>query len=121
MERVRGPIDKIYYGHNDSKVFMAFEGDVTSFDTASLELKVTVEETGEQLTLVMERSSSDENTQLVIGERMELALSQRLFKPYRAIHLRFEIIEGSRIIQTMPGYGSLFIDLDETYADNWFV
>lgn len=121
MDRVRGPIDKIYYGHNDSKVFMAFEGDIASLDVASLQLQVTVEETGEQLTLALDRSSSDENTQLAVGERVELALSKSHFKAYSAVHLRFEIVEGNRIIQTMPGYGSLFIDLDETYADNWFV
>ncbi|MGB6020212.1 MAG: glycoside hydrolase family 57 protein [Sulfurimonadaceae bacterium] len=121
MERVRGPIEKIYYGHNDSAVFMAFEGDITSLNTASLELQVTVEETGEHLTFAMDRSRSDENAQLVVGERVELALSQEHFKAYNAVHLRFEIVEGSRIIQIMPGYGSLFIDLDEAYADNWFV
>ncbi len=121
MDRVRGPISKIYYGHNESTIFIAFEGDIASLDAASLELQVTIEETGEQLTLAMDRSSSDENIQLAVGERVELALSRSHFKAYSAVHLRFEIVEGNRIIQTMPGYGSLFIDFDETYAENWFV
>lgn len=30
----------------------------------------------------------------------------------RQIHLRFEILQGKEIIQTMPGYGALAINLD---------
>jgi hypothetical protein len=52
---------------------------------------------------------------------VELALLRSHFKAYNTIHLRFEIVQEERIIQTMPGYGSLLIDLDETYANNWFV
>lgn len=121
MDRARGPIEKIYYGHNEEAVFLAFEGELSSLDMLGLQLRVTIEETGEQLVFKMHETYKNEKVQMAVGQRIELALSRFNFRPYNTIHLRFEIVEQNRIIQTMPGYGSLFIDLDETYAYNWFV
>lgn len=123
MDRVRGPIEKIYYGHNDKSIFLAFEGDMVSLEMSSLHLEVIIKETNEHLDFSMniDKPYSDEGMQLAMGERLELGLSKSHFKNYSAVHLRLEIVQGNNIIQTMPGYGALFIDLDETYANNWFV
>lgn len=121
MDRVRGPIEKIYYGHDKKSVFLAFEGEISSLRKSNVKLQITLEETGKQLSFALDGPYMDKESQLAIDERVELALSRSHFKAYNAIHLRFEIVQGERIIQTMPGYGSLFIDLDETYAHNWFV
>ena len=121
MDRVRGPIEKIYYGHDDDFVYLAFAGEMASLERPDLKLHVTIEERGEQLVMAMDRPSRNERFELAVGERVELALARSCFKPHRAVHLRFEIVRGNRIIQTMPGFGSLLIDLDETYAENWFV
>jgi hypothetical protein len=37
------------------------------------------------------------------------------------IQLRFEIERDGIIIQTLPGYGELEINLETNYAENWFV
>lgn len=123
MDRVRGPIEKIYYGHDDATIFLALEGDMASLELSRLHLEIIIEETGEHLDFAMDMSKAyeDEGTQLVIDERVEIAISKSHFNDYSAVHLRFEIVKGYEIIQTMPGYGALFIDLDETYANNWFV
>ncbi|MBU1667324.1 glycoside hydrolase [bacterium] len=121
MDRVRGPIEKIYYGHNDSTVFIAFEGDISLFKREVLELQIIVEERGEKFTFPMRQSNRSESVELALHERIELALFENVFKNLTAFHLRFEILDGDNIVQTMPGYGSLFIDLTESYADNWFV
>ncbi len=123
MDRVRGPIEKIHYGHNDETVFLAFEGEMSSLEMSNLKLDVVVEETGEHLnfSLDMNKSYNDKELQLAIGERLELGFSKSHFKDYSAVHLRFEIVQGNEIIQTMPGYGALSIDLNETYSENWFV
>jgi len=121
MDRVRGPIEKIHYGHNDEALFLAFEGEIASLEMSTLHLQVIIEETGESLRFPMGKPYDDQGTQLAIDERVELALSRLHFKDYSAVHLRFEIVYGNEIIQTMPGYGSLSVDLDETYAENWFV
>jgi hypothetical protein len=37
------------------------------------------------------------------------------------LHLRFEIEQDGRIIQTLPGYGALELQLNEDYSSSWFV
>ena len=39
----------------------------------------------------------------------------------REIQLRFEIERDGIITQTLPGYGELEVNLETTYAENWFV
>ncbi|MBU1643402.1 glycoside hydrolase, partial [bacterium] len=121
MDRVRGPIEKIYYGFNKKSVFLAFEGKMVGLDTLGLELQVTIEETGEKLIFAMDGSFNSATSHLAADERVELSLSRSYFKALSSVHLRFEIVQEKTIIQTMPGFGSLPIDLDETYARNWFV
>ena len=121
MDRVRGPIEKIYYGHDKKSVFLAFEGETAPLDTSGLQLQITIEESGKQLTFAMDRPYSDDGDRLAFGEWVELALSRSHFEAFSAIHLRLEVVRENRVIQTMPGFGSLLIDLEETYADNWFV
>ena len=121
MDRVRGPIEKIYYGQNDESIFLAFEGDMDSLDMSISELQVIIEETGENFSFSMAEVYEDKGIKLAIDERIELALSKVHFKDCSAVHLRFEIVQGNAIIQTMPGYGALAVDLSETYTKNWFV
>jgi alpha-amylase/alpha-mannosidase (GH57 family) len=119
MDRARGPIEKIHFGHNRHEVLLAFEGDVASLGT--MQLSVTVEETSRQFLLSMDRSYREKEVAVAVGERVELSLSRSLFDGCDVVHLRFELLEGETIVQTMPGYGALSIDLEETYAENWFV
>ena len=119
MDRVRGPIEKIYFGHNRHEVLLAFEGDVASL--ADKQLSVTVEETSRQLLLRMDRSYREKDLVIAVGERVELSLSRALFNGCDVVHLRFELLDGKTVVQTLPGFGALSIDLEETYARNWFV
>ncbi len=121
MDRVRGPIEKIYYGQNDKAFFVAFEGDIDSLKLLKSELQVIIEETGEQLNFSMAEAYDKKGVQLAVDERIELSISKEHFKEYAKVHLRFEIVKGKNIVQSMPGYGALAIDLDETYSKNWFV
>jgi alpha-amylase/alpha-mannosidase (GH57 family) len=121
MDRVRGPIQKIRYGQDNSCVYLAFEGDMDSLEMKHLQLQIVIEETGEILNFQMNKAYNKEGTQLAIAERIELGLSRWHFKDHQTAHLRFEILKGKEIIQTMPGFGALTINLDETYAGNWFV
>ncbi len=123
MDRVRGPIEKIYYGHDDAMVYLAFEGSLDTRGTSSLRLEVIIEETGEHLHFSLQSGKhfKDEKTVMALGERLELGLGKAYFKSCSAVHLRFEIMRGNDIIQTMPGYGALYVDMQETYVQNWFV
>lgn len=121
MDRVRGPIDIIKYGHDNSSVYIAFEGNVGSFCQGDSTVNVTIEESGE--TFVFSPLAHDEASGRLcaIDERLEIALPLDSFQGHNAIHLRFEIVQGAKIVQTMPGFGALLIELNETYAKNWFV
>ncbi len=121
MDRVRGPIEKIHYGHNREKVFFALEGEMVSLKAPGMQLQITVEELGEQFSVNMNAPTETDEIELAIDERIEFSLARSLFQGNSRVHLRFEIVQEHKIIQTMPGFGSLLIDLDETYIQNWFV
>jgi len=37
------------------------------------------------------------------------------------VQFRFELSQGAAVIQTLPGFGELEIDLTTDYSENWFV
>ena len=123
MDRVRGPIDMIYYGHDHENIFLALEGDIASLEMTHMKLELVVEETGEhfEFSFTLESSCTQNGIDFAVDERIELAISKAHFADYSSVHLRFEILNEHEIIQTMPGYGALFINLNETYVQNWFV
>jgi alpha-amylase/alpha-mannosidase (GH57 family) len=121
MDRVRGPIDVLYYGHDKKAIYVAFEGDLSHFDRAGLKLLVIFEENEEIFEFDLEILSAAENNLVAIDERLEIAISRLYFGSMRLFHLRFELVRGCEILQTMPGNGALCIDLNEHYAANWFV
>ena len=121
MDQVRGPIEKIFYGHDDEHVYLAFEGNMKALKGEGVDLLVMIEENGERLTFSSARDVRKGKAVFALDERVELSLSRSLFKETDVVHLRFEITEGDRIIQTLPGYGSLMVNMAETYAEHWFV
>ncbi|WP_295056061.1 glycoside hydrolase family 57 protein [Sulfuricurvum sp.] len=121
MDRVRGPIDTLYYGHDKKAIYIAFEGDISALNRHGLKLLVILEESGEHFEFDLETLAAEENDIVAINERLEIALSRLHFGTLRLFHLRFELVSGTQILQTMPGNGALCIDLNEHYAANWFV
>jgi len=121
MDRVHGPIEKIYYGQDSKSVYLAFDGKMQLIHKLNLQLQVIIEETAEVLKFEIDTEYDKDGTKLATDERIELALSKWHFKEHEEIHLRFDIVQGKEIIQTMPGYGALTINLQENYAANWFV
>lgn len=121
MDRVRGPIDMIRYGHNAQTLYLAFEGEIKSFELSRLKLELIIEETAQHFSFEMGKAHDANGIKLAIKERIEVAVDRSYFKEHSVVHLRFEILHGNEIIQTMPGFGALEVDLDETYAENWFV
>jgi hypothetical protein len=121
MDRVRGPIEILYYGHDKNAIYVAFEGLLSSVDRRGLKLQVMLEESGERFEYDLEALICGENDKVAIEERIEIALSRLHFNEMRLFHLRFELVSGNKILQTMPGNGALCVDLNEHYAANWFV
>lgn len=121
MDMVRGPIEKIYFGHNKTYAFFAFEGDMSRLSSKKIILKIQVQESNKEYTLDLHKKYEKKKLQLSTGKRIELGLSKLFFEGYTKVHLRFELLQKERVIQTMPGLGSVVIDFKETYINNWFV
>ena len=121
MDRVRGPIEKIYYGQDEGKIYLAFEGEIHLLKTSNLILEIYIEEMQRTISFSMNAEYNANGVKFAIDERIELELSKMNCVDCKQIHLRFEILQGKEIIQTMPGYGALAINLDEKYTANWFV
>jgi len=121
MDRVRGPIEKISYGHDNDYVFIAFEGDILQLRKEHAKLQIIIEETEENCSLLLGEANRDCPVHFAIDDSIELALPISMLDGYTRIHLRFEFEHNNTILQTLPGYGALEIDIDEDYTKNWFV
>lgn len=109
MDRKRGPVDIIYYGFDDRLVYVAFEGDFKPF--ADVHIEVIIEETGKRI--VIDPSA--------LPKRLEFGVSRIHFNRNTSVHLRFELIQEKKRVQTLPANGSLLIDLDENFITDWFI
>ena len=121
MDRVRGPIEKIHYGQDEKAVYIAFEGDMKDLTHSEINIQVVTDDATEIFQIQLNKSYNKDGIELILDERIELSLARWHFKDFSRVNLRFELVKGNQILQTMPGYGALFIDLDEDYASNWFV
>jgi len=129
MDKVRGPIETIRFGQNKKQFFCAFTGDISKLQHCDT-LYIIVEpfQTRFEVPFVSlygakKFFAESNNIKLEVACDTWLELSMN-FSAINAkeIQLRFEIEQGEgMIIQTLPGYGELEIDLETTYAENWFV
>lgn len=121
MDKARGPIDTIRYGHNESMVYVAFYGDITRLNKNKNTLELIVEESSETIQLNLEDKEHPHGIKMSMGSSFEIALPKAMFVSMQKVHLRFEIEEDKKIIQTLPGFGALEVQLDENYSASWFV
>jgi hypothetical protein len=121
MDRARGPIETIRYGHNERMVFLAFAGDIEQLKGENFTLKLIVEELSESITLSLNEAQQPLSIVLSLGSSLEIGLPKSLFLHRDKVHLRFEFTEDKKIIQTLPGFGALEVQLNEDYSSSWFV
>ncbi len=121
MDRARGPIQTIRYGHNENMVYLAFAGDIAQLEQKNFTLKLIVEELSESITLMLDKAEQPFGIVMCLGSSLEIALPKRIFAQMDKVHLRFEFTEDKRIIQTLPGFGALEVQLNEDYSSSWFV
>jgi alpha-amylase/alpha-mannosidase (GH57 family) len=118
MDRVRGPIEVIKYGFNESCIELAFCGDVDVLK--GHELLLSIEECKKPMLLALQNHHTD-TLSVRIGQCIEVSFLKSLFEGEKAIHLRCELRDGDTIIQTLPGFGTLEIQLDDDFTTHWFV
>jgi alpha-amylase/alpha-mannosidase (GH57 family) len=123
MDKKRGVVKKIYYGQDDSKIYLSFElkkgkkfckESVMDIIISSEDIKTRVKFEGKH-------SFSDGiEIEVVCGDWLEMSIDKQSLKKDE-ISMSFEILKDDKVIQTLPGFGELKIDLGNDYAQNWFV
>jgi len=128
MDRVRGPVEVIRYGHRKGRFYCAFEGNMSEMQKCDM-IHVIIEPHNTRFeipvsTLCGTKRSAMESHQI----KLEIACDTwlELSIDFRAVdagevQFRFEIERDGIIIQTLPGYGELEINLQTNYAENWFI
>jgi len=119
MDRVRGPVEKIRFGHNETMVFIAFEGDIETLGKATLAL--IIEEFSKTIRLPLDQNRQAEGIRMRISTIIKIAIPRKIFGDLQLVHLRFEIEKEGKMIQVLPGFGALEMDLDEDYTKNWYI
>lgn len=109
MDKVRGPINIIYYGFDADTIYVAFEGNIEGIEDISIE--VFIEESEKPLNL---KPHSFDN-------RLEFSFSRNDLLKRGTVHLYFELKSKDKILQSLPGFGSLKIDLTEDCTSDWFI
>lgn len=109
MDRVRGPVDIIYYGFDEKMIYCALEGDIDGLK--ELQVKVEIVECEE--TVIVEL--------IVLNGRVEFSLSRGFLNALQYVHLYIFLISEAKIVQTLPEFGPLKLDLDNHFTTNWFI
>jgi len=118
MDRVRGPIDTIKYGFDSKHIYILFDGEIESLRGSFINIS------SRDLTqnIIIEiKNQNTKDISLAIKNYIEFSLNINLFKNLSTIELHFEIERDDKIIQSLPSYGFLDIDLEADYRENWFV
>ncbi|MCX6051926.1 MAG: glycoside hydrolase family 57 protein [Campylobacterales bacterium] len=121
MDRARGPIQTIRYGHNETMVFVAFYGDIIHLEKEKITVNIIIEELSEVVSLKLNQEKYPHAIIMQVESSFEIALPKTMFAKLQKVHLRFEIEEDKKIIQTLPGFGALEVQLNEDYSSVWFI
>ncbi|OHD86828.1 MAG: glycoside hydrolase [Sulfuricurvum sp. RIFCSPLOWO2_02_FULL_43_45] len=109
MERSRGPINTLFYGFDAENLYVAFEGNIEGLEDISIE--ILIEESDKSLNL---KPHSFEN-------RLEFSFSRNHFLSNGSVHVRFKLKSGVKTLQSLPGFGSLKVDLTEDFTSDWYI
>jgi alpha-amylase/alpha-mannosidase (GH57 family) len=118
MDRVRGPIDVIRYGFDENNIYILLNGDIKNLkgnyiNISSPNLKEDI--------IIEIKNQTTKNLSFAIHNTIEFSLSLSLFSNSPTIQLHIEIEKDKKLIQSLPSYGMLDIELDSNYIKNWFI
>jgi len=122
MDKVRGPITKIKYGQDNDNIYISFESKEPNF-CKLYEMEILLEPINKKIRMFFDdiaKSCDGIEIRSVCKNLLEISIDKRDID-VDEISLRFEVIKDSRVIQTLPGFGELKLDLGNDYAQNWFI
>jgi len=113
MDRVRGPIEKIYWGKNSKAIFIRLDGDIKKVDRVDIYCCM-------DKAIRLDFEQEFEYISYAKDEIIEISFDREFFGDRDSVILRLEIISGGRVVQTLPGMGELKIELKSEH-NSWFV
>lgn len=127
MDRTRGPVSKILYGQDDFYVYFAFDSDIAKlYKCDSLSVIIEPIEFNESILLHRFKDSSHKeqfkeiNIEIAAEQWFEMKINKKSINVDK-LQFRFELFEDDVVVQTLPGFGELEIDLTTDYSENWYV
>jgi alpha-amylase/alpha-mannosidase (GH57 family) len=122
MDKVRGPIKKIYYGQDDTRLYFSFEAHISELcDVDGME--IIIEPLGIRGRVVFSKSDAvigDLDVHIECVDILEMSIDKSPIQE-ESIFIIFELQKDGRVIQILPGFGELKIDLSNDYSRNWFI
>lgn len=127
MDKARGPVRKILYGQDDKSIYFAFDSDIKHLCMCdSLNIIIEPISFNESIPLKSVKKSQYKSSfgtieiEMACKHWLEIRIDKSLVKE-SDIQFRFELSQGDMVIQTLPGFGELEINLKPDYSENWFV
>ena len=122
MDRQRGPIRKILYGQDSKNVYVSFlaKRKILSSDDF---VHITIEPLNikSKLPLISQKTFIGPiEVEVAFEDVFEISIDKKLIDT-DSISIIFEVEQNGKIIQSLPGFGELKIDLDDDYSKNWYV
>ncbi|MBU0720460.1 glycoside hydrolase [bacterium] len=127
MDKVRGPVRKILYGQNEENIYFAFDSDMTQLYECDY-LRIIIEPLGFNETIIVHNCKdthvqeyfNDISLKVACEEWLEIGVDKSTIQAQK-VQFRFELYKKSIVVQSLPGFGELEIDLTTNYNENWFV
>lgn len=122
MEGQRGPIKRILYGQDNEKLYFAFEAKMQSFHAEDT-IEIIIEPINVRGKIAFKTQKifiSELEVEVAYEDLLEISIDKSKIKKSE-ISIKFEVQKDGSIIQILPGFGELKIDLDCDYSRNWFV
>ncbi len=119
MDRVRGPIESIYWGKNSSNIFIRLDGDIKRVNI----INIYINHAKKPVTVNTKDKSYNKNgIKVAIDSIIELSIKKDTLKNNKLALIRIEINSIDNILQILPGTGELKIYLDnKDIMMNWFI
>ncbi len=122
MDKERGPIYRIYYGQDDEKIYFAFSGKINKMCSSdSMIIIIDAINIKEKIFFDTNKTSYRElKIETACENWLEMSIDRTKIDKDE-ISVRFELENDGRVIQTLPSFGELKIDLSRDYSQNWFI
>ncbi|WP_345993865.1 glycoside hydrolase family 57 protein [Sulfurimonas sp. HSL-1716] len=122
MDKQRGPIKRILYGQDDEKLYFAFEAKMKELCGSDL-IEIIIDPINVRGKVGFETQKvflDGLEVNVACKDQLEISIDKSKMKNGE-IHIRFELEKEGSVIQTLPGFGELKIDVGNDYSHNWFV